>query len=238
MNLLPGIIGERLDARRIRKAKFGLVDRACRDHGVRSLADLGGCWGVDGAYLFHAVDNHPIERAVEVDTHPTPGFRERAARHKNVELVRSNFGSPDAVQAVGDVDAVILYDVLLHQVDPDWDEVLGAYGERVRCLIVFNQQWTGGSETIRLLDLGPDEYLRNVPLREFHERALERLEEIHPEHGRPWRDVHHIIWQWGITDADLERRAAELGFERAFYEDVGRFPGLENFRNRAFLFVR
>ncbi len=210
---------------------------ACRDHGVTSVADLGGCWGVDGAYLFHAVDNHAVNRAVMVDTHPTEGFMTGAARRPQVELVQGNFGATNSANAVGEVDAVLFYDVLLHQVDPDWHAVFGLYAERVRCILVLNQQWTAaGDGAIRLLDLGPEEYLANVPQSEFHSEALANLDEIHPQHGRPWRDVHHI-WQWGITDASLRQTAAECGFREAFYEDLGPFPGLSNFSNRAFLFV-
>ena len=221
----------------MRRAKFELIDRACEDHGVRSLAELGGCWGVDGDYLFHAVENHEIDRAVEVDTHPTDGFKARAATHSQVELVEGNFGAPESAERVGDVDAVVLFDVLLHQVAPDWDEILTLYAHRARCLVILNQQWTGGDRTIRLHDLGPEEYLENVPERELHASVIDKLDEVHPVHDRPWRDVHHI-WQWGITDADLEAKASELGYRQAYYEDVGQFPGLENFRNRGFIFVR
>ena len=221
----------------MRRAKFELIDKACEDHGVRSLAELGGCWGVDGDYLFHAVENHEIDRAVEVDTHPTDGFKERAASHSQVELVQGNFGAPDSAEQVGEIDAVVLFDVLLHQVAPDWDEVLDLYAPRARCLVILNQQWTGGDRTIRLHDLGPEDYLENVPERELHASVIDKLDEVHPVHDRPWRDVHHI-WQWGITDADLEAKASELGYRRAFYEDVGQFPGLENFRNRSFIFAR
>jgi hypothetical protein len=221
----------------MRRAKLRLIDRACEDYDVRSLAELGGCWGVDGDYLFHALDQHEIERAVEVDTHPTEGFKARAAGRPQVELIESNFGAPESAERVGEVDAIVLYDVLVHQVAPDWDEVLAMYAPRARCLVILNQQWVGGEKTVRLLDLGPEAYLTNVPMREFHRSVLDRLDEVHPVHGRPWRDVHHI-WQWGITDADLETKASELGFRRAFYQDVGRFPGLPNFRNRGFIFVR
>ena len=64
---------------------------------------------------------------------------------------------------VGDVDAVILYDVLLHQVRPDWNEVLRMYAPRTRHFIVYNQQWVKGPDTVRLVDLGKDEYFRSVP---------------------------------------------------------------------------
>jgi hypothetical protein len=237
VNSLLTRVEKPIAARRMRRAKFDLIDRACDEHGARSIAELGGCWRVDGDYLFRAVEHHGIDRAVEVDTHPTEGFKRRAAEHPQVELVEGNFGTPEAAERVGEVDAVVFFDVLLHQVAPDWDEVLAMYAPHTRVFVILNQQWTRGEKTIRLHDLGRDEYLRNVPERDFHLSVVDKLDEIHPVHERPWRDVHHI-WQWGITDADLEAKAAELGFSRVFYEDIGRFPGLENFRNRGFIFVR
>lgn len=229
-------VRKRLGDRRIRKVKLDLVDKACKDHNVRSIADLGGCWGVDGLYLFRALD-HGVGRAIEVDTHPTDGFLNQAARHREVELLRGNFGAKESAESVGEIDAVLFFDVLLHQVDPDWDQVLELYAPRARNLVVFNQQWVGGDKTIRLLELGREGYVKNVPFAEFHEQIFDHFDEIHPVHGRPWRDVHHI-WQWGITDEDLEAKAEALGFSRTHFEDHGAFPGLDNFRNRAFIFSR
>ncbi|MET2801244.1 hypothetical protein ABXU74_20660, partial [Mycobacterium tuberculosis] len=52
-----------------------------------------------------------------------------------------------------------------------------------------------------------------------------------------WRDIPDI-WQWGITDADLESKASELGFKLLYKEDCRGFGWLPNIQNRAFLFAR
>jgi hypothetical protein len=100
--------------------------------------------------------------------------------------------------------------VLLHQVAPDWDTILDMYAKNVRALVIYNQQWTGPGNNVRLLDLGEEEY---------------------------FRDVHHI-WQWGITDADLEAKVAGLGFKLLHKKNCGRFGRLPNFENHAFIFAR
>ena len=46
---------------------------------------------------------------------------------------------------------------------------------------------------------------RNVPHspgEELYKTCFRDLDAIHPEHQRPYRDIHNI-WQWGIVDADL-----------------------------------
>lgn len=71
--------------------------------------------------------------------------------------------------------------------------------------LVFNQPFINFSKTTRLLDLGREEYFRNVPLapnEEPYKTYFENLDAIHPKHGRPYRDIHNI-WQWGIVDSDL-----------------------------------
>ena len=72
---------------------------------------------------------------------------------------------------------------------------------------------------------------------ELHDGLFNRLDEINPERGRPWRDVHDV-WQWGLTDAVLEGTLERLGFGLAHYEDAGPWQGLARFRNRSFVFVR
>ena len=225
-----------------------LVDVALGRLGSRSFADLGGVWGVDGGYTFYALERYRPERAVLVDATVTPWVGERARRFRRLELVEGNFGSPDVAARVGTVDAIFLFDTLLHQVAPDWDAVLELYAPRARAIVVYNPQWTGG-ETVRLLDLGPEEYFRNVPHdphdptplgpdgRPLYARLFERLDEIHPVHGKPWRDVHSI-WQWGIADADLVGTMSRLGFSLELERSYGRFKALERFERRGFVFVR
>jgi len=226
--------------RKIVQDKVDIIDQAFSSLGVDSFADLGGVWRVEGAYTFHALDNHPIKDAALVDTHLTPTVVARAKSYPQLRLINGNFGNPAIVDQVGTVDAVLLFDVLLHQVSPDWDTILEMYAKNVRTLLIYNQQWTGSKDTVRLLDLGEEEYFRNVPhnrRQENYRNLYEKLDQIHPDHDRPWRDVHHI-WQWGITDADLESKVTRLGFKLVYKKNCGRFGRLPNFENHAFIFSR
>jgi hypothetical protein len=222
------------------QAKLDMIDKAFAEHSVQSFADLGGVWGVAGGYTFYALDHHPKVRGLLVDTHPTPTVIERAKAYPTLELVAGNFGDPAIAAKVDGVDAVFFFDVLLHQVMPDWDNVLAMYS-KARCLIIYNQQWTGPGDVVRLFDLGEDEYFRNVPHKRSHPiyRDLFRnLDQPHPDHnGRLWRDVHHV-WQWGISDAALEAKTAALGYRLAFKKNYGRFGRLPQFENHGFVFVR
>jgi hypothetical protein len=225
----------RRESPRLEALKLRAIDVACETVAPRSLADLGGVWAVDGGYALYAVERHGVERALICDDDFTPSLSARAERDARIQLIRGNFGSADVSRRVGPVDAILLFDVLLHQVRPDWDRVLSLYAPQTRCVVIAGPWWTG-RETIRLLDLGRDEYLRVVPLSEFHAPILERLDEMNERRGRPWRDVHDI-WQWGITDSDLRARMSDLGFDLAHYENVGPWQGLERFENAAYVFT-
>lgn len=206
----------------------------------KSFADLGGVWGVNGAYTFHTLQTHRIERAVLVDTDLTDACVARATEFPALKLVAGNFGRAEIAESVGQVDAIFMFDILLHQVKPDWDALLELYAPRTRYFVIYNQQWTGPGRAVRLLDLGPDEYFKNVPHspdEPLYKDLFSRLDTVHPQHQRPWRDVHNI-WQWGITDDDLVDKMRSLGFERIHYENCGRFGTLPNTENHAFVFRR
>lgn len=207
---------------------------------VGSFADLGGVWGVDGAYTFYALDRHEVKTAFLVDTDFTDEVTRRSRRHWNLKLIKGNFGEKSVFEQIGGVDAVFFFDVLLHQVKPDWNEVLDMYGAAADVFVIYNQQWTGSENTVRLLDLGREEYFRNVPHDGEHPtyRALfEKMHEMHPQHKRPWRDIHNV-WQWGITDRDLVSRIEGLGFRMQYFKNCGRFGELPNFENHAFVFSK
>lgn len=226
--------------RKILQDKVDIIDQAFSSLDIESFADLGGVWRVEGGYTFHALDKHKVKDAALVDTHLTPTVVNRAKSYPQLRLINGNFGSQEVADKVGRVDAVLLFDVLLHQVAPDWDVILETYAKNVRALVIYNQQWTGSGSNVRLLDLGEEEYFRNVPHKrrqENYKNLFGKLDEIHPEHDRPWRDVHHI-WQWGITDADLESKVGELGFQLQYKKNCGRFGRLPNFENHAFIFAR
>lgn len=221
---------------RLGELKLRAIDAACQRARVRTLADLGAVWAVDAGYSLYAHDRHRLERTVICDDRFTEPVLERARDDPEIELVQGNFGTAEVAERVGSVDAVLMFDVLLHQVDPDWDDVLGLYASRASCLVLAGPWWNG-PETVRLLHLGHEEYLRSVPLPDFHAEALDKLDEIHPERGRPWRDAHDI-WQWGITDRDLRARMEVLGFRLVHFENVGPWAGLERFDDCSYVFVR
>lgn len=220
----------------LQEIKTSLIDRA-GEHGLTSFADLGGVWAVEAGYTFYALDNHPITRGCLVDTGITDTVVAKAKAYPQLELVNENFGDRAAVERVDSVDAVFLFDVLLHQVNPDWDQILEMYAPITEMFVIVNPQYTRGTQTVRLVDLGREEYTATVPVVDVHDEAWDKLDEIHPTYGRPYRDVHEI-WQWGIVDADLDRKLTSLGFSCAFDENRGPWRGLPAFDNRAFLYVR
>ncbi|MGK0260447.1 MAG: hypothetical protein ACI96M_003895 [Candidatus Azotimanducaceae bacterium] len=83
------------------------------------------------------MDEHKCEAGYVVDTHPTA--------------------------KVPSVDCIFLFDVLLHQVNPNWDTVLRRCAEKTDCFVIYNQQWIGSPITTRLLELGHDEYFASTP---------------------------------------------------------------------------
>lgn len=217
--------------------KLRTIDRACELVRPRSAADLGGVWAVDGGYAFHAAGRPGVERVALVDEDFTPAVTERSGRGPALDLIGGNFGDPAIADRVGEVDIVLLFDVLLHQVRPDWDEVLDLYAERTRCFVIVQPTYVGQGPAVRLLDLGAERYLEAVPEVAFHHEALARLDEVNERRGRLWRDVHDI-WQWGITDAALQGKLAGLGFALAHHESLGRWRGLADFDDAAYVFIR
>jgi len=239
-SILPVLIIRKDRFASLNQEKIDLFDFAWRKFGIKSFADLGGVWKVDGGYTFYALYNYPIERALLVDTDFTEKVFQRAGSFPALKLIQGNFGSEEVAQKIGSVDAVMFFDTLLHQVDPDWDQVLEMYAWRAKYFLIFNQQFTASETTVRLLDLPEDEYFNNVEVdkkQDPYKELYRRLSEIHLQHKRPYRDIHNI-WQWGITDVDLIAKMKGLGFELQSYKNVGTFGGWKNFENHAFVFSR
>jgi hypothetical protein len=218
-----------------------VIDYCFERLGADSFADLGGVWGIDGAYARYAADAHSPARGVVVDEAFTERYLELERKLPHLTHVPGNFGDRAVAERLGEVDVVFLFDVLLHQVAPDWDEVLEIYAPLCRRFAIVQPQWNG-PETVRLLELGEAEYLASIPKRDdahgsIYDGLFERLDEQNERRGRPWRDVHDI-WQWGITDRDLTDRMAALGFGLRFFENTGPWHGLERFHESAFVFDR
>ena len=211
---------------------------------AQSFADLGGVWNVDGGYTFYTLDNNEIKSAFLVDTEITLETYNKARKYNNLTLIESSFAEEAVAKRLGNVDVIFLFDVLLHQVDPNWDAILEQYSRVTNCFAVYNQQWTKSEETVRLLDLGVDEYFENVPHERNHPKykaLFEHMYDIHPGYNKIWRDIPDV-WQWGITDRDLSQKMENLGFTSNYYENYGHFEHLNghlnNFQNHAFVFQK
>lgn len=224
-------VDERLGALKLRA-----IDVAFERFDCSTLADLGGVWAVDGGYALYAADRHGATRVTICDEDFTEALLARSHRDPRLRLVRGNFAIPRVAEEIGQADAILLFDVLLHQVAPDWNEVLALYAHKARCLVLAGPWWTG-PQTVRLLELGREEYLANVPVPDFHASILDRLDEVNERRGRLWRDSHDI-WQWGITDEALRSTLSQLGFRLAYHENLGPWRGLPRFHDCSYVFVR
>jgi hypothetical protein len=223
------------------KEKLQLIDEAFkRMPTITSLADLGGVWGVDAGYTFYAVEHHNLARAILVDLTFRPAVRARAQTFPELKLLHANFALPATAEQLGEVDAVLLFDVLLHQVRPNWDEMLEIYAGHTKAFIIFNQQYLGSS-TIRLTELSKKEYFRNVPKLDEYLRQFDHLDDVDPTYPNPevrtWRDSHHL-WQWGITDEDLRSVMTRLGFEELSYINHGGWRDLPEIEDHSFFFAK
>jgi len=201
---------------------------------------MKGVWGIDGAYTFYTIRTYPIERAFLVDTDMTPIVRENQRTMKHLSLIEEDFGKRSTVERIGNVDAVFLFDVLLHQVDPDWDEILPLYADQTSSFLIYNQQFIAGTKTVRLPDLGREQDFEHVRMdadSPGYKNLFERPYEMHPRYRKPYRDVHNV-WQWGITDDDLLAVMEKIGFRLLYRKNHGRFSDFTGFENHAFVFTR
>jgi hypothetical protein len=228
----------------LHKARFVLD--AMEHYGIRSFADLGGSWGVHGGYAYQALLAFPVERAYLVDDFVPPQVRERFAGYPHFHVVKGSFGKPETVAALPEVEALFLFDILLHQVDPDWGVILDLYTPKAKVILIYNQQWKGSAKTERLLELGPEAYLRNSPFAAGAETSkaavaaiYASLDERRDRFGGKRRGDAPDIWQWGITDPDLVAKMWSIGFKLDRMQNFGLFsPAMPNFENHGFWFSR
>lgn len=223
--------------------KLEAIDAAFALDRVTSVADLGGVWAVEAGYSFHALEHHSPERAVLVDDDITAVVRSLAAGFDQFELLEQNFGAQRTPADVGPIGVVLLFDVLLHQVDPDWDEILRRYAPFAQAFAIVQPMWdppqgpSGPGDTVRLIDLGEERYRSAVPPQGNLDVLFADPDAVNAKRGRPWKDVHDV-WQWGMTDADLRATMDALGFTIAFETARGRWRGLADFEDRAYVFHR
>lgn len=221
--------------------KLRLIDKVFRDilPSAQSFADLGGVWNVNAGYTLYTMRKYPIRRGILVDTNFPDGLLDTLSTVPALTVLQQDFARKETIDLVGPVDAVFFFDVLLHQANPSWKEILGDYARNVSCFVIFNQQYIKGNTTVRLTDLPIDEYISLAPRGrdETYRYVYTHANEIHPDYKKPWRDIHNIF-QWGITDDDLRGTMSGLGFREVYFKNHGRFSNLPAFENHAFIFQR
>ncbi len=222
------------------RSKKRLIDTLFElaDGDINIIADLGGIYKIHGAYSFYTIQKHHVDRVIQVDTELTQKYLDSCKTFNQITSLEMNFADANTVSKIQNVDAIYLFDVLLHQVDPDWNEVLELYSDKTKYFVIFNQMFNKTDKTIRLLDLGFDEYFQHVPFERDHplsQNVINKTYELNPDHGKIWRDIHHIF-QWGITVNDLIDKMKELNFELLYNEFLGKFSYSDSFDDHAFIF--
>jgi hypothetical protein len=229
-------------ARGPQQAKLDAIDFAVERLDMKSFASLEIARAF-GQYAFYTMEKPTVQRGVLVDVragrtrdHLLSAI-EQAAERPGLSVLEGSFSDPRTVAQIGEVDAVLLDEVLCRVVDPDWDRVLELYAPTTSCFVIANPQWQHGEATVRLIDLGRERFLEMVPPTKQHRELFDRLDEWHAAEQRPHRDGRGV-WQWGITDADLKARMSKLGFspEHEWRYELPR--GAAGFVGKTFVFSR
>jgi hypothetical protein len=223
-------------------AKLEVIDYAVEELGIESFASLeiGQAYG---QYAFRAIDKPAVQRGalIGVGVMRTGDYLlsaiEQAAEHPGMRVLDGGFSDPQTVTEIGQVDAILLFDVLHRMVNPDWDRVLELYAPATSCFVIASPQWERDDTTVRLIDLGREKFLEAVPPWTSHSELFDRLDEWHAGQERPYRDLSQV-WQWGITDADLEAKMGELGFSLERDWSLNPPPETKGFVNKTFVFSR
>jgi len=224
------------------RAKKMLIDTLFElaEDDINTIADLGGIYKVHGAYSFYSIQKHHVSQAIQIDKELTKKYLDLSKKFNQITSLEMNFVDTNVVSQIKNVDALYLFDVLLHQVNPDWDEVLELYSDKTKYFVIFNQMFIKSKNTVRLLDLGFDEYFKHVPFEKEHplnQNLTKKTYEMNPKHGKIWRDIHHVF-QWGITVNDLIEILKKMNFELIYYKFWGKFSYSNSFDDYAFIFKK
>jgi hypothetical protein len=238
----PDRLAERY--RPLEQNKRACIDYACGELGIRSFLDLAGGWcDPPGGYSLYAIEKYQVPTVYLIDMYMPDELVAEAQNHPGLHLFQASIASTEIAAQIPPVDAVLLFDILLHCVRPDWDEVLEMYADRTNWFFVSNIMYPNFDHTVRLFDLGEQEYFDSVPNNYRDEPdwvgLFERLDQPVPSYAtRTYRDWT-FYYQWGITDNDLINKMKQLGFELCLYKNMFRRSEIKkNPWSRLFGFMR
>ena len=206
--------------------KARAIDYAVEQLGIESFASLEFD-GVFGERAFYTIDKPTVQHGALVDARARRARAdllsaiELAAERPGMRVLDRALSDPRTVSEIGEVDAILLFDVLHHMVDPDWDQVLDLYAPITSSIVIANPQRQRDETTVRLIDLGREQFLEAVPPTDTHAELFDRLDDWHKGQQRLYRDATDV-WQWGVTDADLK---AKLGERASRWSVSGRSAG-------------
>ena len=116
-------------------------------------------------YTVDVLSKNPIEKAYVADGNVNPQSRAAGQPYPQLEFIEGQFNEPAFIQAFPKVDALIMYSILLHQANLDWDQFLDAWAEKAPVFVIYNQMWKRKGQSVRFTDHDLKWYLKNVYLR-------------------------------------------------------------------------
>jgi hypothetical protein len=104
--ILPRLQGFPVNVNMNKKAIIDTTFQKLLLRSPASFIDLGGVWGVNGAYTFYTLDRYAISQAYLVDTHLNDLVRKQQEQYPQLQLISGNFGNVDIVKTLQQVDAI------------------------------------------------------------------------------------------------------------------------------------
>lgn len=202
-----------------------------------SLCDIGGVWGVDGGYGVYAKTVLGIEEVRIIDSHWTDTAKQ-FCNDSGIKIVDSFIDSYLHEDRLGNIDCVCLFHFLLHQVSPDWREILRKLSSSVKIVLINNPQWIHGKAGFRLTELPSKEYFSLVPHSENEQNYQDLYTaplDIDAFHKKPRRDLHHF-WQWAITNNDLITWMNSLNYDLRYIRPSTVWSHNNHFQDYGFIF--
>lgn len=218
------------------KQKKLLIDNALSYFKIDSLLDLGGNWNVDGVYSKYIYDNSDCRDITIVDAYWDHKLT-KDYEFYGINCIRETF-SKFFEREPRHFDCTLIFDILLHQVSPNWKEIINHISTISKNILIFNPQWISTDETVRLTKLPNAEYLSNVPHNKDeypYNNYLKNPWNICPETGICYKDSY-CIWQWGITNVDLISSFHKQNFDLLFSQNFKGWDLLDNFENYGYIF--